>query len=76
MIVTDITHIKPWCNVHQVGLRNFGNGRFLYPTSSDEPQANELGFWEVDFSEYSCPEWDGEPSTFHCDYSLRGLTDA
>ena len=53
-----------FCTKHKVCLENMGNGRIFYPTSSDEPAVDKDGFWELDLSEYTCPQWteDGDCS--------------
>lgn len=46
-----------WCILHAEHLQNNGNGRFMFPTSSDLPNVDEHGWMELDFSEYTCPRW-------------------
>lgn len=49
-----MTKIRFWCTVHNAPLTNIGNGRFLDPTDSDEPEKDEDGYMSLDFSEYAC----------------------
>lgn len=56
-----IKKLRFWCPKHRRILKNAGNGRILYPTSTDTSFRDANGYWLIDFSEYYCPaEVDGE----------------
>jgi len=54
--MNNITHIRFFCTLHNIPLKNYGSGRTVFPTTGD-PAPDPQGWMSLDTSEFQCPKW-------------------